>query len=141
MQKIIKNHFAFALALIVSTISTLVSIIGMEQVVGLHELFGRGGAVELIVFGFIFTGVVVFLTSQYLYKMELIQQNITWKHLHSVGLFYPVIVLIIFLVYHKEGAGDLQETYLFTFLFCAIVTVITNYGSLVYMHKKNTESN
>jgi hypothetical protein len=140
MSRIIKNHFAFALTLVVSILATALSISGVERTIGLHEMLGRIGSVELFVFGLIFTGVSTLLTTRYLHKGGLLQSKLNEQHMGSVGLFYLPIIFILFLNYNKDGAGGLGEIYSLTILYSLVVLVTTNFITLKYNEQTNNRT-
>lgn len=144
MSRIIKNHFAFALTLVVSILATVLSINGVERTIGLHEMLGRIGDVELFVFGFIFTGASTILTTRYLHKVGLPQSKLIEQHMDSVGLFYMPIIFILFLNYNKDGVGGLGEIYSLTLLYSLVILVTTNFITLKYVvytnHKQYSTS-
>ena len=138
MQRVIKNHLAFTVVLIASVVATMVAIICTEQMIGLHELLGRIGGIELCIFGLIFTGLSTFLTTQYFHKKESSQYKLIEQHLGSVGFFYPIIVCMLILNYGTDLTGSLQEAYFLILLFCIIVMIITNF---ITLYVKNGNEN
>lgn len=138
MQRIIKNHLAFTVTLIASVVATMVAIIRTEQMIGLHELLGRIGGIELCIFGLIFTGLSTYLTTQYLHKKEPPQYKLIVQHLGSVGLFYPIIVCMLILNYGTDLTGSLQEAYFLILFFCIFVMTITNF---ITLYVKNGNGN
>jgi H+/Cl- antiporter ClcA len=135
-KSILKNNLGFLLVSCITIITTLVSIIIIDQTIGLHEYFGRMGDIDLIVMGFVYGGLGSFFTTILLMSNEDFKKRILDPHLSCVGLLYILIILITYKLYNF-GLSGLDSVYFVIILYNLIIVTVTNLITIVIIYYRN----